>query len=178
MANAEGVFAGATYDVPLTDKGRDQAFEVGGRAARLGIDLIVSSTATRALQTAEIILSQFVFEPEFRVEARLGEYDMGVLSGQPISSVSSNREVLEAEGAEDPDDFLRRVMDGITRHSCPDRNTLFVTHNGVIRVLRTLEQGISPWELRDLPKEPNAGLAEFDVPHLRKLHVARDVMRG
>lgn len=50
--------AGTHYQnagTPLTNLGREQAAFMAERASRLGIDALLSSTMTRALQTAEII---------------------------------------------------------------------------------------------------------------------------
>ncbi len=50
--NAERRFQGQA-DPPLDDMGRVQAYEVAGLIAALAPDLLVSSDAARAMQTAE-----------------------------------------------------------------------------------------------------------------------------
>src|SRR5436309_12860545 len=56
-AQSEGNAAvpGAAIDCPLTDRGRRQAAAAAKKLVATGIDLVLSSPYSRALQTAEII---------------------------------------------------------------------------------------------------------------------------
>src|SRR2546430_14279476 len=75
--NAEHRFQGQA-DPPLDDMGRAQAYEVAGLVAALRPGVLVSSDATRALQTAapigEITGLQIKTDPRFR-ERSLGHWE-------------------------------------------------------------------------------------------------------
>lgn len=76
--NLSGRFQGAS-DVPLSDAGREQARRLRPHAARLErVDVVVSSPARRALETAELAF------PERRLlqDARVRELDFGVFEGR------------------------------------------------------------------------------------------------
>ena len=57
QANTDGVFAGPSYQAPLTKLGQSQAQLEGARVKSEGItfDRIVASPITRAKQTAELL---------------------------------------------------------------------------------------------------------------------------
>ncbi len=167
LANAQQVFAGQSYDAPLTELGVTQAYELAESLKTAAIDRIVSSPTSRALDTAQIIAK--ILRVDTLVEdGDLAEYDMGVLSGMPISSIASSDEFFAASGAEDPDTFRDRVVRGILRHHRDDEHTLFVSHNGVMRALLTVTQDLPARSFRDLPKRHNARVEPIDIESLRQ----------
>jgi broad specificity phosphatase PhoE len=60
-------------DARLTDRGRDQALAAADRVRSLGVDLVVSSPLTRALQTAQIVAGGTI---PIVVEALLTEWQV------------------------------------------------------------------------------------------------------
>jgi broad specificity phosphatase PhoE len=60
-------------DARLTDRGREQALAAADRVRALGVDLVVSSPLTRALQTAEIVAGGTI---PIVVEALLREWQV------------------------------------------------------------------------------------------------------
>ncbi len=76
--NAERRFQGQS-DPPLDDVGRAQAYEVAALIAALAPDVLVSSDATRALQTAQPIAE--LTGLDVTVDARLRERSLGHWEG-------------------------------------------------------------------------------------------------
>lgn len=69
-------------DVPLNERGREQARRDGKRLANEKIDVIYTSDLQRAMATAQEIAFHHNNQPEHDV--RLRERHVGVLEGQPI----------------------------------------------------------------------------------------------
>jgi broad specificity phosphatase PhoE len=80
LGNAEGRVQGI-FDSPLSDEGRAQARALGRRLEREGWQLaaVYASDLSRALETAEIVMAGF--DVPIVPDARLREYDAGVLNG-------------------------------------------------------------------------------------------------
>jgi probable phosphoglycerate mutase len=76
--NAQRRFQGQA-DPPLDEVGRAQAYEVGGLIAALRPELLVSSDAARAIETAQIVGVAAGLTP--RVEPRLRERGLGHWEG-------------------------------------------------------------------------------------------------
>ena len=74
-ANAQGVLAGWTEGVGLTDTGREQAARVAERLAPLAIARAVSSPLQRCLETASVALAGL----DVGLDDRLGECHYGAL---------------------------------------------------------------------------------------------------
>lgn len=77
-------------DSALTDKGEQQARQVGERAKSLGITHVISSDLGRTRRTAEIIAD--ACGCSVTLDARLRELNMGVLEQRPIDSLSEEEE--------------------------------------------------------------------------------------
>jgi broad specificity phosphatase PhoE len=84
--NAQHRFQGHA-DPPLDEVGRAQAYEVAAIIAALGPDLLVSSSATRAEQTAEIVGA--AAGVPVLIEARLRERGLGHWEGLTLDEVSA-----------------------------------------------------------------------------------------
>ncbi|MBV8043823.1 2,3-diphosphoglycerate-dependent phosphoglycerate mutase GpmB [Pluralibacter sp.] len=87
--NAERRLQGQS-DSPLTEKGEQQAWQVGERARTLGITHIISSDLGRTRRTAEIIADACGCAVAF--DARLRELNMGVLEKRLIDSLTEQEE--------------------------------------------------------------------------------------
>jgi len=66
QGNRDGVVMGARLDLPLTEKGREDARETAAvlRGSGFEIDHVVSSPLVRALETAKIIVEELGLERE------------------------------------------------------------------------------------------------------------------
>ena len=124
-----GQIVSGQRDTPLTDNGRQQAAQVAGKLARLGIDRIVCSDLRRAVDTATIIAGSLNL-PLPSIDARLRERDWGAMQGTPRRphSIESDREL--PEGAEATAAFSERVCAALRSLRA---RTLVVTHAGPIR---------------------------------------------
>jgi len=77
-------------DSALTEKGEQQARQVGERARTLGITHVIGSDLGRTRRTAEIIAD--ACGCSVTLDARLRELNMGVLEQRPIDSLSEEEE--------------------------------------------------------------------------------------
>ena len=81
------IFLGQT-DIPLSDRGREQAADAGGELTRLQcrLDRIYASDLLRARETAEIIAARFGGLPIIDIAA-FRELNMGVWDGELIEDI-------------------------------------------------------------------------------------------
>lgn len=134
--NAEHRFQGVT-DIPLTDRGREQAKELAERIGDRHFDTIWSSDLVRAVETANI-----VFGPP-RIDTRLRELDFGDIDGLTWSDLSDEvREALlafqgfEAPNGETVAEMFVRV--GSFMDDLQSGDHVAVTHGGVVRMISEL----------------------------------------
>ncbi len=85
-ANAEGVLAGWTDGVGLTDAGRDQAARVAERLAGIPVARLVSSPLQRCLETADLALAGH----EVVADERLGECHYGAWTGLTLAEAAKD----------------------------------------------------------------------------------------
>lgn len=163
QANVDVVFAGRRHNSPLTKKGREQAHAEGERILREGIiiDRIFTSSADRAVQTAEIIAAVIgVDQDRIKHDKRLSEYDLGELDGKSAKGVTAEQRVT-AKGAENTESFQRRVMSCIEDMKKLPGNTLLVSHDGVGRIIKATKLGIESHRLYEVEKYPNAKVIQI-----------------
>lgn len=77
-------------DSPLTEKGEQQAHQVGERVKALGITHVIASDLGRTKRTAEIIAD--ACGCTVTLDARLRELNMGVLEQRAIDSLTAEEE--------------------------------------------------------------------------------------
>ena len=129
-------------DVPLNDRGRDQARSLAQAAAAEGPRALWTSDRSRARETAEIVGAELGLEP--RVDARLAESHRGAWEGRLIEDIAREEPELWAgwrragasfrfPGGESLEEHLARasaVLDEIAGGQLP---ALVVCHGGTIR---------------------------------------------
>ena len=133
--NAKGLLTGQT-DVPLNQRGQQQAFKAVALIRDKNIKRIVHSPLIRAKQTAEII-NHYLNVPLYEYDS-LKEHGWGILEGcdKEAASVNCARYSETApEGGESPKDFQVRAIKAV--HAVVDHHnlTLIVAHGGIFRVL-------------------------------------------
>jgi probable phosphomutase (TIGR03848 family) len=84
-ANADGVLAGWTEGVGLTESGRDQARRVGERLGPVTVARVVTSPLQRCVETALIALPDL----EHRADDRLGECHYGGWTGRRLADAAT-----------------------------------------------------------------------------------------
>ena len=150
--NAAGRIQGQV-DVDLDDTGLQQAERVADRLIDEPIVAIYSSPLQRAKATAELIAAKFNLP--ISLDARLMEYNFGVISGLTWDDVVENHPefaqrwledpwAVPVEGSEGRVNFAARVMsvmqDIAARH--PDRQVAVVAHGGTFGVYLTAMLGL------------------------------------
>ncbi|MCZ4059340.1 2,3-diphosphoglycerate-dependent phosphoglycerate mutase GpmB [Pantoea sp. LMR881] len=91
--NAERRIQGQS-DSPLTEKGEQQAHQVGERVKGLGITHVISSDLGRTRRTAEIIAD--ACGCTVTLDPRLRELNMGVLEKRPLDGLTAEEEAWRA----------------------------------------------------------------------------------
>lgn len=133
--NARGLLQGTT-DIPLNDRGHDQARGAAKLLQGAGWDRIYASTLLRAYSTAEMIAAALDL-PKPRRIAALVERSFGVYEGQPYWTPDGGRVSLDDPSVETPEAVRDRAVGAFhelaERH--PGESTLVVAHGTVIRIL-------------------------------------------
>ncbi|MGJ8711763.1 2,3-diphosphoglycerate-dependent phosphoglycerate mutase GpmB [Pantoea agglomerans] len=91
--NAERRIQGQS-DSPLTEKGEQQAWQMGERVKHLGITHIIASDLGRTRRTAEIIAD--ACGCSVTLDPRLRELNMGVLEKRPLDGLTAEEEQWRA----------------------------------------------------------------------------------
>jgi broad specificity phosphatase PhoE len=128
-------------EIPLTDRGRDQAREAAARIGhRFAPSRIVSSPFLRARQTAEILASTLRLEVEVADDLRERSY--GELAGSPYATPRPGYDpasywTWRPPGGETLDEVARRagaVLDRLVT-AAPDDELIVVSHGAVMMAL-------------------------------------------
>jgi broad specificity phosphatase PhoE len=107
--------ASGWLDPSLSEKGREQAAELGAR--RTDVDVVYTSDLKRAIETAEIAFGS----GGFRTDARLRESDYGSMSGAPPAEIERERPdridtpFPDGESFRDVIERVRSFVEDITR---------------------------------------------------------------
>ena len=148
-------------DIPLTEKGKNDALELQELISTLNIDVVISSPLVRARETAKILVNNSL---PINTDDRIKERDWGMNEGALIDTVDKwdcwdvilNTKVQNIECIQD---FMYRVSNFIEdiKVRYKDSNVLIVTHSAVSRVIHYL--------LETIPEDAN--LSRIDIPNLR-----------
>ena len=140
--NVENKICGAT-DIALTEKGQEQALELGRKIQEEGIriDEILCSPLMRAADTARRV-SEMTGIP-VRVEQRLKEQNFGKYEGTPRDGEEFRKAktcfATDYDGGESMIRFCQRIynlLDEI-RNDPEEKVYLLVAHNGVARAVQS-----------------------------------------
>jgi broad specificity phosphatase PhoE len=120
----------------LTERGREEARQLGTQIANLPLDLCVHTRFPRTRQTAEIALAGR--EVPLAVEPLLDDVDVGDFDGAPLDEYRawkhSHRRDVPFPGGESLDDAARRYAAGFRRLlERPEITTLVVCHEIPLR---------------------------------------------
>lgn len=132
--NIQGVRSGST-ETPLAPEGREQAKSAGQKAKQLGIDFIVSSPQSRALETARIIAKEIGYPvKEIHVNNLLVERHFGELEGQPWDPDLNLDGIVDIETVDTLLERAKLALDWL--HTLKANNVLVVSHGSFGRALR------------------------------------------
>ena len=163
--NAENLVCGRT-DLPLTERGMEQARLLAENAVGKGIEVIIASPLLRARQTAQAV-SDAIGVP-IQIDDRLVEFDFGSLDG--TSRFGEEFQWLRAQmptrfpGGESGFDLAYRVYSLLyeIKEKYADRNVLLVCHNCVSRMVRSFFMNMTIEEYGNY-HAPNAQLVEYEM---------------
>ncbi len=140
-------------DIDLDEVGRQQVQRVVRRLAAEPITAIYSSPLLRAKATAEALARRVALPVQ--VDARLMEYDFGVMSGLTWNEVAENHPevasrwledpwVVPVEGSEGRPNFATRVLAAIhdIGVTYPEQQVVVVAHGGTFGIYLTAMLGL------------------------------------
>lgn len=182
--NREGRFQGQT-DVPLNDRGRDQARDLARRVAAVPLAALYTSDLSRAAETAQIVAGAFPGLPVYP-DPRLREVHAGSLAGLTLAEVRVRYPAWWSAAADDTGDVrppggesfgdqaarVVAALDAIAaRH--PGQAVGVVTHGGAIRAAICHALGL-PLAHRNRLVLDNCGVTVIEwggpVPRLRAMN--------
>lgn len=144
--NVNGILNGRR-DMPLTDKGIEQANDLASHIKSIGItfESVFSSPLKRAYKTAEIICEVLGLNAPVAKE-KLIERDFGVMTGKPVSDIDKLSEgdlirtdtityFLSPEGAETFPELVERAEVILNELKQLDGNILLVTHGDIGKMI-------------------------------------------
>lgn len=165
----------------LTEEGKKQVLDSVKNLENKKIDLIICSPFMRTKETAEIIKKELGLDDKSLIEdIRIGELSAGVLDGKTWNNLWEVREqgngyLYKPEGGESHKELKQRVTGFIydIEEKYKNKNILFVTHEGPIRVLLAGVKGLNDLEtikylVEDVKFFQNAEVRELDfvpIPH-------------
>lgn len=134
-------------DVPLTEKGREQATQAGRDILSQGIriDHIISSPLERAINTARLIAHEIGYvEAAIQINELVIERSFGSLEGQPKGDVATmTDEYILSCGGEIDSQVRNRAQLLLDSLKDVSGTVLIVSHTGFGRRLRAVVAGIS-----------------------------------
>lgn len=139
--NALGMLQGKT-DIPLNQKGINQAKECGGFLKSATWDVVVTSPLARAKQTAEIV-SSFIDKPLIEM-AEFIERDYGDAEGMTVEERMTTFPNKNYPNQEDKLSLTKRIMKGLEqiRLNWEGKSVIVVAHGAVINtILAELSNG-------------------------------------
>lgn len=138
--NLANKICGAT-DIPLTEKGHQQAVETGRKILEQGIkaDIILYSPLMRAKDTA-LHISEITGIPAAEEPALL-EQNFGKYEGTPRHSEefeAAKKEFINRyDGGESMFQMAQRIYNLLDRLKQDERTVILVAHNGICRVIKS-----------------------------------------
>ena len=159
--NIERILTGRTPNVPLTEKGIEQAENTAKFLEQMNISAIYSSPIERAKHTAEIVAKHNSLD--VTIDDRLIELDMGKFTGVPYDDIFTshgnvfmkfyNGELeIAHNGVETFSEVKKRVL-SIVDHVVekhPEQNVVLVTHMDPIKAMLSTIVDLSPTNLFEL----------------------------
>ena len=163
--NVENRVSGRT-DVPLTEKGMEQARLLAQNAMGKGIQVIIASPLLRARQTAQAV-SEAIGVP-IELDERLIELDFGSFEGGPRSDpdfqYTRAQFPTRYPGGESAFQLAHRVYSCLedVKRKYAGKTVLLVCHGGVCRMVRSYFMDLTNDEY-SYYFAPNAELVEYEL---------------
>lgn len=158
-----------SHDIPLNDLGREQAADTARVIDRLSGDphplAYVASPLSRASQTMQIMRAELGLPPDdFRREPRLKEINFGRWEGYSWPELRRRDPATLALRDADPwnyvppggESYLMLCARVIAAINEIDRDTVVVSHGGVVRAMLHMLAGMPPEQAVELPVRQGA----------------------
>ena len=170
-------------DRPLTERGRQQAYELAARLEETELDAVYTSDLRRARETGEVVAA--VHGLSVRELPALREVDVGSWSGLTRAEAAARfpdayrRWEAGGEGWDDGETYeqlAERVVGAVKRIAGdhPGERVLVVTHGGSIRAVHADALGLDVHTYRRIQRvEPNATLSAVCVEDGRLSELCR-----
>lgn len=129
--NVEGRYAGR-IDIPLNNKGIEQAKEIKEKLKNVKFDKVFSSPLARAYNTAKIICNNEIIKDNRIIERSNGDLE-GKLKTEIMIKIDFNNPCEKIYNIESIIDFRARIKDFFDEitNDYKGQNILVVTHAGV-----------------------------------------------
>lgn len=130
-------------DMPLTEKGRQQALSIRPILASHTFDRVYASDLSRAVETAQLILPgcQPILVPQLR-ECQMGCID-GCTHAEIIEKYGLLNDHYEQFGGESPEDMCRRLQDFLRiLEESPCKKVAAVAHSGTLKAMIRVALGM------------------------------------
>jgi 2,3-bisphosphoglycerate-dependent phosphoglycerate mutase len=173
QGNAQGIVTGIT-DIELTVKGHKQALEAGKLLKDIRIDLAFTSTLTRAKQTFEDMHYGLGYEVPVEHRPEFNEKSWGIQEGKAKSTHPAEWLTWDGvvPGGESYGQVGQRALAYIENVILPllkdDKNVLIVSHNGVLKTVRTVLEGGNRHDLHDF-RLGNCEIAIYELSENNRL---------
>ena len=165
--NLEDKICGAT-DVPLTEKGHEQAVITGHKFVDSGYkaDMILYSPLKRAMDTASHI-SEITGIP-MKMEPRLIEQNFGIWEGtsprKSLGFLKAKQNFINSFGTgESMFRTAQRVYNLLDELKEDEKTYILVAHNGIVRFVKSYFQDLTNEEFAAF-KVKNCEICRFDFP--------------
>lgn len=154
-------------DIPLNEKGIDQAKQTKQNLNNINIDMMFCSPLIRAKQTAEIINEgrdlNIVFDERLR-ERNYGEFEGTSKSSFNYNDFWAYNKNLKYDIAENVQDFFSRIYNFLDeiKTNYSDKNILIVCHAGVVKAIECYANGMMEDEEIGPYLPDNASISEYE----------------
>ena len=163
--NAENLVCGRT-DLPLTERGMEQARLLAENAVGKGIEVIIASPLLRARQTAQAVSDAIGVPVE--IDQRLIELDFGIFEGKsrkdPGFAYTRTQFPTRYPGGESAFQMAHRVYSCLedVKQKYAGKTVLLVCHGGVCRMVRSYFMDLTNDEYSNYYAD-NAALVEYEL---------------
>jgi len=159
-----GQHTGVT-DLPLTEKGEQDARRLGERLRGLTFARIITSPLQRAVRTCELA----GFRPLAEIDPDLVEWNYGKYEGRTSAEIHAERPDWDlfrdgCPGGESPDQIGSRADRVVTRVRAAEGNVLLFSSGHILRVLASRWLGLEPGSARYFLLS-TASLSELGYEH-------------
>ena len=162
--NRNGLWTG-WLDVPLTEKGREDAALVGVLLSKIGFDKIFSSDLSRARNTADIAIPGCKYD----IDQDLREINVGNIAGRSLDIISGddgipkNKDGYTAFGGESKAQFNARVVSFMKKLEVSGyENVAVFSHAGFLRSTLDFVVGTELERKKVCCKNCAIGIFEYD----------------